>query len=77
MIRASDKPEPGATTHDRGGNQLDRRADHPRRNNTWRIERIDTEALTGPQRDNAINALAALINHWGARASNYNDADAA
>ncbi|MFD5825866.1 hypothetical protein [Lentzea sp. NPDC060358] len=32
--------------------------------NTWRVERIDTEPMTAQQYDLAVTTLAALITRW-------------
>jgi hypothetical protein len=36
----------------------------------WQIERIDTEPMTQQQYDDAVTALAVLINEWQAKRNN-------
>jgi hypothetical protein len=59
--------------HDHGGDDatvLPFRATRSATQDTWRVERIDTEPMTTQQYDLAVTTLATLIAEWSATQEN-------
>ncbi|WP_020663180.1 hypothetical protein [Amycolatopsis benzoatilytica] len=59
--------------HDNGGDDavvLPFRSTRSATQDTWRVERIDTEPMTAQQYDLAVTTLATLIAEWSAKQEN-------
>jgi hypothetical protein len=60
--------------HDDDATVLPLRATRSATQDTWNVERVDTEPMTAQQYDSAVSALAALITQWRANQENATEA---
>ncbi|MFL6140388.1 MAG: hypothetical protein ACJ72N_00770 [Labedaea sp.] len=71
-----DHTQPDNKQHDSGENAtvLPLRTTRSSAQDTWQVERIDTEPITIQQYDLAVATLAALITQWNTHQENPNQA---